>query len=270
MKQLPAVRATLPSDPNSEVNQQSEVDALYVEIKKLTERRDSNDKKLHDIGMMLNSHCTDLMPQVADLEEKIRAFMESQEDFKDIDKQDLEELNEILGEDYGDDEGEDVVVEDAPEDKSEAAVRKDCTRLFRAIARLTHPDKVGNRLRDIFLEAKKALEAYDLDRLADILQTLTLRSAMSLTRRLEALRRKRNNLLAEVEAQEGDPRFMIQKLIDEMGLYQGIHVYRSAIKDRLDYLRSQYEALTGQKTSNPNDSLSTKPHYRTSRDFFGM
>ena len=170
-----AIRNTLPSVVDVESFSLSEETELNYVVKRLEEDiAKKNDviertsKVIEETTQMLNKRNASLAEEVDNLDTFLQAQLDIAQDEMQFEKSFFEGM-----EDDDLDEALDGLNKNSKEHQGNRELRKACRGLFKKIANLTHPDKVGHsHLVEIYQEALKASEELKLTVLQEIYEEL--------------------------------------------------------------------------------------------------
>lgn len=172
-------------------------------------------------------------------------FEDESSDKSKIDSDAEDDIDNLHGKDAHDRgdlfEEEDFDSDERVEAKEALSLRRQCKKLYTAIARLTHPDKTRNKMRVKFFQ--QAVEAYanlNLEALEDIYISVTGRPSnkLNLFQRILSLRKRKQELEREIARIKQTTSYRLHILELEEGLEEAEIRFRNGLLHRISELNA--------------------------------
>ena len=262
-----AAPATVADDSSKAEDTALELEGLLEEIGSLESSISEYESGVAVLTQKLRADNREAINEVDALQAEIEALTAKLESFSDDDDEDEDGCDDFFDEDeevFTDYESANTeAIENTPDEDS-GSVLKACKRLYLKIAKKCHPDKTKvPRLRDLFVQAHKAMQKYDLDELQRIHDSVFGESGSkaSLMDRLIAARIKRDSLRIQ---------WTTIQVTDDYKLYaanlsHGYAVAKRAYKNILALTRSSMK----EQISSLKNALSAMEFAQSVHDLYG-
>lgn len=236
------------------------LEEVQAEVAALELRYGADSERCTKVISKLNENNKELLTKINLIHAKLIAKQMELEDSDDLeDKANAEDLKKIMEESFGEDTDHetrdnehDADIDDTLDRLNKAKMRDRCKRVYKAIARATHPDRCRNKSKEekqrrqaMFLQAKELLLKLDLEGLELIHTELYGKTSepINLMQRLLMARQKREELRKKMEELRGSPEWQLYCL----SLHHGIDVaddqYRMSLEQTLHGLTQMLNDL---------------------------
>ena len=188
---------------------------------------------------------------------KLQADMEESDDLED--QANAADLKKAMDETFVEDTDHETRDNEADADRDDAQARAQrniliakCNKIYKAIARSTHPDKCRNmsdaeksRRREMFLAARALLSSFDIEALELIHLELYGKTfePINLVQRLIRARQKREDLRKKIEAMQHTPEWQLFCVYLRFGEEVAISQHRMGLEHALNGLRQMVSQL---------------------------
>jgi len=229
-----------------EVEQQnlSEIEELEGEIERLEFEKEMTEVRVTSTREYLEKRYEDLVDEVEELIAAVELKLDDES--RQAQKEDREPEYESEADDDEEatvDEDDESVDDGLEEQDRQAGTEylKKCRKIYYAIAAGTHPDRCGSTSKvNFFLEAKKALEAFNLEWLEDIYFRVFHKrfGKTSLIEKLIALRRQKSDLESEILSLKQTSSWALHLIEIQEGREAAAQRFEVGLKSKRDHLRA--------------------------------
>ena len=247
-----AIRNTLPSEIHEDFYSSDEEIQLAMEEKRLLEEISKCETTIKETSTLIeetNKVLNEVNGELGEEVDSLDTFLQAQLDIAEDDKAQQKFKFDDFDFDEDDEDVEDILERLADKNKNSQGnrdLRKRCKYLFKKIANLCHPDKVGHsHLVEIYQEALRACEKLQLSILEDIYEELKAnksgiksireRARKQLKLRIQELQNKLDELSEELEDLVAGDEYNYAMLHRKYGKEYAIREHRSEL------MRSRYE-----------------------------
>ena len=275
--QLPAVlhQSTELVDAN-ELNKLEEeggetLEEVLEEVAALELRYKADCERVTKVVDKLNSNNKPIIMEIERLNAELQSIIINMSESDDLeDKANAEDLQKLVDDNFEEDtdhetrdnEG-DADQQAAHEAWSRVVLAKKCKAIYKAIARMTHPDKCRHmsaaeqlRRRELFLNAKQALARLDYEGLDAIHIELASKShdPLNLIQRLLRARERRQELYRKMEALRQSNEWQLFTIAFHMGFNAADEQYSNHLQQTLEGLRQMVKHARMAQTGNDSNN----------------
>lgn len=275
--QLPAVlhQSTELVDAN-ELNKLEEeggetLEEVLEEVAALELRYKADCERVTKVVDKLNSNNKPIIMEIERLNAELQSIIINMSESDDLeDKANAEDLQKLMDDNFEEDtdhetrdnEG-DADQQAAHEAWSRVKLIQKCKAVYKAIARMTHPDKCRNmseaeqlRRRELFLNAKACMARLDYEGLDAIHIELASKShdPLNLIQRLLRARERRQELYRKMEALRQSNEWQLFAIAFHMGFNAADEQYGNHLKQTLEGLRQMVKHARMAQTGNDSNN----------------